>query len=259
MNTVLNRLYSDYLMPSQFRTYVELMSAADDSNYAQVSVRMYNEMVSEGGTLPDKMIVHRHDIDTDLRTTRKLFEIEKKHGIKSSFYFRLSTLDIKLMREIEEYGSEASYHYEELATYAKKNKIKDATTLRNCLDEIRSEFIANFCRIEQQIGKKMRTVSGHGDFANRKLKISNTEVLADPQLRERCGIEAETYDRKLMENMDIYISDRPPPEFFRPKPPLESLGHDRRIYLLTHPRCFETNWTANTKENLFRFYEGLTW
>jgi hypothetical protein len=28
---------------------------------------------------------------------------------------------------------------------------------------------------------------------------------------------------------------------------------------LTHPRNFETNWKANTKENLFRVYEGLSW
>jgi hypothetical protein len=216
-------------------------------------------MVSKGRTLPDKIIVHRHDIDTDLRTTRKLFESEKKHDIKSSFYFRLSTLDIDLMREIEEYGSEASYHYEELATYAKKNKIKDAAALRDRLPEIRTDFIANFCSIEQRFGRKMRTVAGHGDFANRKLKVNNTEILADPQLRQRCGIEVETYDRTLMENIDIYITDRPPPQFYYPSSPLDALGRYRRIYLLTHPRQVETNWTANTRENLCRFYENLTW
>jgi hypothetical protein len=259
MNSMLCRLYGDYLMPSQLASYEKLVRAALKENYTQISVRMYHEMVSKGQALPERVIVHRHDIDTDLRTTRKLFELEKKHGIKSSFYFRLSTLDIPLMREIEGYGSEASYHYEELATYAKKNKIKDAAKLLECLPEIRSEFIANFSRIEQQIGKKMRTVAGHGDFANRKLNVSNTEVLADPELRRRCGIEAETYDCHLMDNADIYITDRPPPEFYRPCSPLESLGRHRRIYLLTHPRNFETNWKANTKENLFRFYEGLSW
>ena len=33
----------------------------------------------------------------------------------------------------------------------------------------------------------------------------------------------------------------------------------RRICLLTHPRQFETNWGANTRDNLVRLYEGLTW
>lgn len=259
MNTVLNRLYSDYLMPSQLRAYENLLRAAQEANYRQISVRMLQEIISAGEIIHERTIIHRHDIDTDLRTTRKLFQIEKKYGIKSSFYFRLSTLDIDLMREIEEYGSEASYHYEELATYAKKNRIKDASVLRGHLPEIRLEFAANFSRIERQLGTKMKTVCGHGDFANRRLKLSNTEILADVQLRQRCGIEAEAYDRNLMDNIDIYISDQPPPDFYHPCSPLISLGRHRRIYLLTHPRCFETNWKANTRENLFRFYEGLVW
>jgi hypothetical protein len=259
MNTALNRLYSDYFMPSQLTAHENLLCAAKDANYRHISVRMYLEIIRKAEVCSEPTIIHRHDIDTDLRTARKLFEIEKKHGIKSSFYFRLSTLDINLMREIEEYGSEASYHYEELATYAKKNKIKDAATLRIHLPQIRSEFMENFLKIEQQLGKKMKTVCGHGDFANRKLKISNTEILADRQLRQRCGIEGETYDRTLMEHIDVYISDQPPPDFYHPCSPLISLGRHRRIYLLTHPRCLEANWKANTRENLLRFYEGVVW
>jgi hypothetical protein len=259
MNAILNRLYCDYLMPSQLAAYEELVSTAKQAGYAQTSVRWYHDMVSKGQSLPDRVIVHRHDIDSDLRTTRKLFEIEKKHGIKSSFYFRLCTLDFGLMREIEEYGSEASYHYEELATYAKKNKIRCAVRLRARLPEIRKDFVTNFARIEQRVGTKLRTVAGHGDFANRILKVNNTEILADEELRRRCGIEVETYDHSLMGSVDIYITDRPPPQFYHPTSPVKALRGHRRIYLLTHPRQVETNWRANTKENLTRFYENLTW
>lgn len=258
MKTMLRRLYCDYLMPSQLAAYEKLVCAAQKAGYEQTSVRHYHDMVGSAA-LPERVIVHRHDIDTDLRTTRKLFEIEKKHGVKSSFYFRLCTLNIELMRQIEEYGSEASYHYEELATFAKKHKIKDAAALRSRLPEIRTDFAANFSRIEQRMGRKLRTVAGHGDFANRKLKVNNTEILADPALRQQCGIEVESYDRALMENIDIYITDRPPPQCYYPTSPLEALGKYRRIYLLTHPRQVETNWKENTKENLFRVYENLTW
>ena len=256
---MLRRLYCDYLMPSQLAAYENLVLAGHKAGYVQTSVRLYHDMLRAGDPLPDKVIVHRHDIDTDLRTTRKLFEIEKRQGIKSSFYFRLCTLDIGLMREIEAYGSEASYHYEELATYAKKNKIKDAAALRDRLPVIRTNFVANFSRIEQHIGRKLRTVASHGDFANRRLKVNNSEILADQELRQRCGIEVETYDRTLMENIDIYISDRPAPQYYHPCAPLAALGRYRRIYLLTHPRQVETNWKANTKENLYRMYETLTW
>jgi len=256
---MLSRIYCDYLMPSQLSMYERVVSAAQQAGYTQTSVRGYFDLLCKRQGPLDKVLVHRHDIDTDLRTTRKLFEIEKRHGITSSFYFRLSTLDFALMQEIEDFGSEASYHYEEVATYAKLNKIKDPTTLRSRMAEIRSTFAANFACIEQRLGKKMRTVASHGDFVNRRLKISNVEILADASLRESCGIACEAYDRTFLESFDIYITDRPAPQYYFPMSPVEALRGHARICLLTHPRQVETNWKENTKDNLQRLYEGMVW
>lgn len=259
MTTMLGRFYCDYLMPSKLAAHEKIVREAQQAGYLQTSVRGYVDLIREGRCPAGKVLVHRHDIDTDLRTTRKLFDIETRQGIRSSFYFRLSTLDIGLMREIEAYGSEASYHYEELAAYAKKHRIKDATVLRARMHEIRTDFVTNFSRIEQCLGTKMRTVASHGDFVNRRLKVSNTEILDDPQLRAACGIVCEAYDHALLDHIDIYISDRPAPQYYYPTAPIEAIRGHRRICLVTHPRQVETNWKENTKDNLFRFYEGLVW
>lgn len=259
MNTLLNRLYCDYAMPSRLAAHEQFVCAAHAAGYAQMSVRQFVAAARKGLRADQKIVIHRHDIDTDLRTTRKLFALEKKHHIQSSYYFRRSTLDFKLMREIEEYGSEASYHYEELATYAKRHKIKDPAVIRDRLPEIRADFLNNFQRIEQRFGRKMTTVAAHGDFANRRLNVRNTEILDHRPLRERCGIDCETYDRALLDQVDIYIADRPHPQYYHPSAPLEALGRHARICLLTHPRQCETNWAENTKDNLLRFYEGATW
>jgi hypothetical protein len=247
-------------MPSRLAAHEEFIRAAHNAGYTQTSVRrFFHSLRDDRKCSEQKIVVHRHDIDTDIRTARKLFEIEKKHNIKSSYYFRLSTLDFGLMREIEEYGSEASYHYEELATFAKKNKIRNSVDIYDWLPEIRDDFSRNFRWIEQRFGKKMTTVASHGDFANRRLKLNNTEVLNDRQLRESCGIECETYDQSLLGNFDIYISDRSHPHYYHPTFPSDALGRYGRICLLTHPRQCETNWKENTKDNLIRLYEGLTW
>ena len=260
MTSLANRLYSDYAMPSRLPVHEEFLHAARAAGYAQTSVRQFFDAVHDGAWNPEqKVVIHRHDIDTDLRTARKLFDIETKHGIHSSFYFRLSTLDFGFMRAIEEYGSEASYHYEELATFAKKHGIKTPARIPDRLPEIRSDFARNFHWIEQKLGRKMTTVASHGDFANRTLKLKNTEVLKDQQLRESCGIKCEAYDEALLQHIDFYVSDKPPPQFYHPGSPLDALGRHRRICFLTHPRQFETNWIENTKDNLFRLYEGATW
>lgn len=259
MKAVLRRIYSDYGMPSRLARHERLLLAGHEAGFVQTSVREFFEIAKTGQLAGSKFIVHRHDIDTDLRTTRKMLAIEKRHGIKSSYYFRLSTLDFDLMQEIEEYGSEASYHYEELAAYAKKHKIKDPSLVRRRLPEIRELFRANFSWVEKGLGKKLRTVASHGDFANRRLKLNNAEILADQQLRHDCGIECEAYDSALLDHIDMYIADRPPPQYYCPAPPLDAIAKYDKICLVTHPRQVETNWKENTKANLYRFYEAVTW
>lgn len=258
MKALLRRIYNDYLTPSRLSHHESLLLQARDAGFSQASVRQFHRSLKDG-TVSGKALVHRHDIDTDLRTARKLFKLEARLGIHSSFYFRLSTLDIGLMREIDAYGSEASYHYEELATYAKKNHINSAAAIRARLPAIRAQFEANFRSIEQRLGSKLTTVASHGDFANRRLNVSNTEILDDPALRARCAIECETYDQHLLAHFDVYITDRPAPQHYHPIAPVDALARHGNICLLTHPRQFESNWGANTKDNLLRFYEGLAW
>jgi hypothetical protein len=105
MNMLLNRLYSDYLMPSRLAEYEALLARAAQCGYRQLSVRDFHRAVRRQGTAMGKVLVHRHDIDGDVRTARKMFALETKHGAKAGYYFRLSTLDYGSMRDIEAGGS----------------------------------------------------------------------------------------------------------------------------------------------------------
>lgn len=259
MKTILHRIYGDYLMPSRLGHYRDLLQKAQAAGYVQQSVRAFLRAPGPAGGAPQPVLVHRHDIDSDLRTARKMFELEVRAGITASYYFRLCTLDFGFMREIEAYGSEASYHYEEVADYAKRHHLKDARQVRQRFPEIRLQFLRNFERIARALAVPMTTVASHGDFANRRLGIVNRELLADAGLRARCGIECETYDARLLDAFDLYISDKPYPRYFHPLAPLAALGSYRRICLLTHPAQWEANWHANTRGNLHRLYEELTW
>ena len=259
MNATLNRIYSDYLMPSRLTEYEALLRQANDAGYQQCSVRSFFRALGHPGVADGKVLVHRHDIDSDLRTARKLFALESKHGAKASYYFRLSTLDFGFMREIEAAGSEASYHYEEVADFAKRHKVRSGDEVRRHLPAIRAEFERNFVRIAERLGAPMATVASHGDFVNRRLMVLNHELLRDPELRARCGIECESYDDALLANFDLYISDRPHPVNYHPRSPFDALGQQRRICFLTHPVHWETNWLESTRCNLRRLSEELAW
>lgn len=260
MKTLFNRIYSDYLMPSRLAEYEGLVQAARDCGYDQLSLRQFVQgMPADAACAKARTLVHRHDIDSDVRTAAKMFGIEARHGITASYYFRLSTLDFGLMREIEAYGSEASYHFEEVADYAKRHHLKTAQAVRLRFPEIREQFMRNLAHIEQTLGAKIHTVASHGDFANRRLNVINYEILQDPGFRARCGIACEAYDPAILQRFDLYISDRPPPTYYHPTAPRAALGRYHCICLLTHPVQWETNWGASTRTNMRRLLEGITW
>ena len=253
MKRLLNRFYGDYLMPSRLGQYEALLRQAGDAGYAQLSVRAFMAAPSA------RVLVHRHDIDSDLRTARKMFAIETKLGVKASYYFRLCTLDRGFMRAIDAYGSEASYHFEEAADFAKERGIRDGAELRRHFPALRLRFAANVARVEQLLGAKITTVASHGDFVNRRLQVINHELLRDSALRAACGIDWEAYDAELLARFDLYISDKPHPQYYAPVSPFTALGRHRRILLLTHPVQWETNWRESTVCNARRLYDELTW
>jgi hypothetical protein len=258
MKSLFNRLYAHYLMPSRLREYEDLLMQARDAGYRQLSVRDFHRTVCRANAEPGKVLVQRHDIDSDVRTARKMFALEVRHGVRASYYFRLSTLDFGFMRDIEAAGSEASYHYEEVATFAKQHRLRSADAVRARFPEIRSLFERNYNRIRDQLGVQMTTVASHGDFANRRLKVINQELL-DDALRRRCGIACESYDEALLRQFDQYISDKPYPVFYHPQSPFKALGRHERICLLTHPIQWETNWVENTRCNVVRLAEEVAW
>lgn len=179
--TILNRINSDYFMPSRIDEYYLLLEEILNHGYTICSIEDFWHRIK--GRLiktEEKYLILRHDIDTDVTTAKLLWEIEKSFGVQSSYYFRLTTFDdIDFIRMIAASGSEASYHYEELATVVKKKCLK---TKRQVLQEmpcIRGLFEKNINLLRKRSGLPLNIVASHGDFINRKLGILNLSILED--------------------------------------------------------------------------------
>ena len=138
------RLYNDYIMPNRYKEYEELIKKFQVNNYEFICVKDYKKLEEN---VTKKYIIIRHDIDSDISIARKMFEIEKRLGVKSTYYFRLCTIDKKLIKDIDSYGSEVGYHYEELAQFCKENKRISKQFAEEHLAEIQERMINNIQKL----------------------------------------------------------------------------------------------------------------
>ena len=69
---MLSRLYNDYIMPNRYKEYEELLNLFKSSGYEFICVKDYKKLENDKG----KYIIIRHDIDSDIKIARKMFEIE---------------------------------------------------------------------------------------------------------------------------------------------------------------------------------------
>lgn len=56
----------------------------------------------------------RHDVDKKPLNSLKMAEIEAEMGWKATYYFRVSTMDERIIKEIAALGHDIGYHYESL-------------------------------------------------------------------------------------------------------------------------------------------------
>ena len=242
-------------MPCRLNEYERILQILLASDYTFRSVQSYWDLLLSGKPI-GKTVLLRHDVDTDRQIVARFLEIEKRLGVQSTYYFRLSTLDIPLMQQIHAMGSEASYHYEEIAEVAKRRGIGRIDAIKPFLAEIGDLFCARVEDIRKRAGVPVRTVASHGDFANRLLGLANTALL-DEAVRARAKIEVEAYDMELMQGV-FRISDAPFPTFWHPAPPTEGIVSGTQVMqIIVHSRHWRSARLENLRCDIIRLWEGL--
>jgi hypothetical protein len=162
------------------------------------------------------------------------------------------------MTAIHQSGSEARYHYEEIASVAKQKHLKTVEQVLREMPSICELFAANLLSLREKTGLPMSTVAAHGDFVNRKLHIGNRVILQDQALREKLGIELEVYDDAMMKVVTSRHSDAFYPHFWKPDDPFQAIERGEKvIYILTHPRQWRVHFKVNLMDNLKRIWEGI--
>lgn len=250
MNIIL-RIYKKLKQRSRLSHYEDILKYAIDNGYSLSSLNEWYRSEKK-----DKQFVLRHDVDIDCQGARRMFEIEKKLGVTSTYYFRNSTQDIKLISEMQEAGFETGLHYETIADYSKINKIYSSDNLKdedysNCKRLLRND-------IEDWKMKygNLFSICAHGDKRNRLLKVPN-RILFDKEMREETSVLFDACDRDIMDRVDQYISDTSIVNNHKWKQgisPFNAIDSgSNTIMLLTHP----THWNYNLSKNIKALYRGF--
>lgn len=235
-----NRIYADYFMKNRFEEYKNILENFLENGYKFITIDEYRYIRFDN---KDKIVILRHDIDSDLRIAKEMFYIERNLGIKSTYYFRLYTIDIDFMRLLDDYGNELGYHFEEIASFAKKHNLKTKEEVYKYFPIIREELednIKNFI----DLGFNLKSICSHGDFKNRELGIRNKEILNEEILDKYNIIEAytieDTLDMRIADTqyLDVWVGGS-----------LEDMinNKSRSNLILIHPRAWDSNFCTRLK------------
>lgn len=260
ISAVRYRFYQNYLMGSRLSKFRELLLLLKSNGYQFITVQELADRLKGGVPLPQHTAIIRCDIDSDVQTALDMFRAAQEIGAVATWYWRLSTLDKAGLAEIERSDHENGYHFEEVATFAKRNGLRNSSDVQLHLQDIQEEFSNNLENLYlSAAGKMPKTVASHGDFANRFLGETNS-ILIDETIRTKYGIIAEAYDDWLNKPVTRRFSDTGPPHWWKPSSPLVSPPEEADVfYALVHPRQFKSRWIENTAIDIERGWQGITY
>lgn len=251
------RLYNDFLRPSKEGEYESILKTARDNGYEVHTMLSFEDVIKNGVEKGKKYLILRRDIDTaDFRILRKMLALEKEYGARATYYFRWNTISVKLMNEIAEAGGEASYHFEEIATYCYCHRIRTKEKMLEHIEEIKNLFISQIEKFRKKTGQPCCTVASHGDYVNSKFQIQNKELI-DERVRKVCAIQREAYDAEHLDMLTCRIADQKEMEYFTEKAITAIKRGEPVLELLTHPRQWNSPVWVNLKEEIVRVFKQI--
>lgn len=251
------RLYNDFFRPSKVGEYERILKAARDNGYEVHTMLSFEDVIKNDLEKGKKYLILRRDIDTaDFKILRKMLALEKEYGARATYYFRWNTISVKLMKEIAEAGGEASYHFEEIATYCYRHRIRSRQKMLEHIEEIKDLFIDQLKEFRQKTDQPCLTIASHGDYVNSKFKFQNKELI-DERVRKTCGIKREAYDEVHMDILTCRIADQSEMENFTEKAIAAIERGEPVLELLTHPRQWNSPVWVNLKEEIVRVFKQI--
>jgi hypothetical protein len=254
--SVATRVYRDYLQRERLAEFRRLVARALELGYETTTLSAFAERAAARDPAPRApLLLLRHDVDSDVQRARRIWELERELGVTGSFFFRRSTWDLPLMRELVAAGCEVGYHYEELATLIKRHGAATAEQARALIGPARRRLRESLAELRAGSGLTLDVLASHGDFANRAVDVSNVELLADAAFRAEIGVRLEAYD--VEPHVDVRCTDGAGPRLWEPQDPKPALESGARVVeLLVHPRAWGGAPAANARIDLERALDG---
>ena len=154
------------------------------------------------------------------------------------------------MKEIENYGSEASLHFEAIADYVKANphittreELHSSDFEARCLEIVKADLE----RFRALLNIPCSTIASHGERENRLVGTPNNYLTENEETYEKLGIKLEAYNKTFISEISSYICDGPMElngGYTYGRSPLEAIADgDERILFLSHP----SHWHNSTR------------
>jgi len=232
------------LLNNRLKAYRYYVNMALEHGYLVEPLETFYKHCTEEG----KHFVLRHDVDHPGKSTRKMFECEKVLGVKSTYYFRKSTVDKPLIDEMIAAGFEVGFHFETVADYIEENKITDKRDID--FEGCKARLKRDIEQFEEMIGHKINSICSHGAPANTRLCISNNSI-TEAGIPDNCTVEFEAYSKKMYKCVDCHIMDgrlRLNYGFSYKDTPVSAIEDNKNnIVFLTHPNHWWLSGVARIK------------
>lgn len=241
-----HRIFKKIKQKNRLNEYENILLYAIEHNYKLISLFEWYKYYKDSKC---KVLILRHDVDYDTKGAYTFFQIEKEMGAHSTFYFRWSSMNNKIMREMHKNNFEVSLHYETLSKFSIKNKIFNKENIDNQVISICRQLLSDEILQFEKKYWKIHTICSHGDLRNRILGLPN-HIIWDKSQNEKYRILFETYDKFITEKFDAYISDSSIYKDFEWQhfgSPYNAINEKKQtICLLTHP----IHWNQSLLKNL---------
>lgn len=194
-------LIGTILINSRLKKYKWYIQYARQKGYQVLSLEEFYKLADKRS---GKHFVLRHDVDHPGIWNRKMFETEKSLGVKSTYYFRFSTIDKDLIQEMLESGFDVGLHFETISDYAREHSVKNKNEID--MELMKQQLKEDIRKFEEMTGHKIFSCCSHGAPENRALGISNNAITENTDMSE-FGLGFEAYQKEMYDYVDCHIMD----------------------------------------------------